>query len=247
MGAPIPDLIGSNKGNAGGTTATTTVSAASGTVIKFGITVVTNIFAGPLPVLSVTGTGGLTWDLIGAASGASEVNSRYYNTSAWWAAAPSGLFSASIEITSTLAIDCWVSAWESVAGCVSPFIDPNGALPIEIFYNGPSDTPQVGVYSTTDYADQLFAFVGTNYILNYGASTSPPGGAVVISDSQGGTGINTAYLGLLTVPVPAAQSSLTWGNNGATTVDEENWSFVGSALVGTPPSNRQLFLNPGPF
>jgi hypothetical protein len=248
MAAPVQDQFGNNNGSFSGFNTSSTISAAAGSFIKLGALIVTNIFSGPQPTLSIVAAGGLTWTPLGSVQAISSINSRYYVLAAWTAPAPSGLSAATITVQSTLTIDCCMTAWQSTTGGVSPFIDTNAGALQQIVNNSGTPELQVGTYSTNFFDDQLFAFIGNNFAnsINYSPSVVPPGGAVVTSNQSSGSGANEAVLGLITAPTTGLESGLTWGNDGSMGVPVSTWAFVGSALVGTP-DKRQLFLGTGVF
>lgn len=219
-----------NSGTSGGTTTTITITAAAGTSIILGCVVGTNNTT-TMPVLSITGAAGLTWTAIGSQPGGQSVfNSRYFAQGAWIAQCPAGLSAQVVTITSTIAIDNAATVYASYTGVIAPYLDPNGALPINVTTIGVVTTPQEP-YTTTYAPDLLFAFIGSNQNnLDWIDPLTPPGSTVVDEQKNSG-GIYWAFMGLMTIPVAAAQSAFVYGTTYATS---SNWAFIGAALTTGP-------------
>lgn len=230
-----------NSQSSGGTTTTISVTATAGSDIILGCLVGTNNTT-TLPVLSVTGAAGLTWTQIGTNGGAAFFNSRFYALTAWHARCPGGLSAATVTITSTVAIDDAATVFASYTGAVSPFLDPNGALPIQVFNTNHILAAEEN-YTTTDAPDLLFAFIGSNQNNLQWLNPASPAGSTVVDSVTNGGGIYDALLGLMTVPVSSPQAAVLYGSTYATT---SNWVFIGGALVGSaPPSSRPFLIRPG--
>ena len=215
----------------GGSTTTIDVTASSNSAIILSCEVGTDSPT-TMPVLTITGTAGLTWTSIGAsqAGGQAVFNSRYYAQGAWIAQCPGGLSAATVTITSSVTIDNAATIYASYVGDNIPNLDPGANTPV-VTNIGTINTPEE-TYNTTT-ATIIFAFIGSNYVnLDWINPVTPAGSEVVDTVTNAG-GIYWAYLGLMTVPVASAQTGLLYGSTYATTSD---WTFMGGALTDVLPT-----------
>ena len=193
------------------------------------------------PTLTIASAGGLTWTPRGNAGGQAFFNSRGVGLQVWTAEAPAALSNTTIEIGINCTIDAAGAVYLAYSGVGS--LDPNSALPAQVFMTdnpGTGDTLPQATISTTNSADLVLEFIGSNQdVLSFsppstfapsGAAAAPP---VVLNDA----GEYWAYLGAVTYPAPSPLTDTVVGFSSPTAA---NWALVGLALSGT-----QQTLNSG--
>lgn len=219
-----------NSQSSGGTTTTINITASANTTIILGCVAGQPLtpFPLPLPLLTITGTAGLTWIQVGTAGGIAFFNGRYEVLTVWIAQCLGGVASQTVTITSTTLIENFASIYASYQGVVTPYLDPNIALPIQTF-NTNNVALAEGSYTTTLGPDLLFAFIGASQNDVQWINPLTPAGSTVVESVQNNGSIYWAYLGLMTVPVDTPQTALSYGSIYALS---SNWLFVGSALAG---------------
>jgi hypothetical protein len=228
------DIESSGTGEStGGTTSTLVINTASANeYIAIGFLAGTPIT--PLstvePHLTITSAGGLTWTPLGNAGGQAFFNSRGFGLTVWTAPAPTALTNATIEVQSDITLDDVASVYVALTGVTAPYLDPNGALPVEIF-NTNNTLAAEGTFSTTNAPDMLLAFIGSNENNLEWINPSVPAGSSVVATVENNGGNYFAYLGVMALPLGSPETDLVYGSTYPLT---SNWAFVGLAFNGSP-------------